>query len=478
MKIVIIGAGFTGMQLAKRLINGKNDVVLIDNDEETVRHASNRLDCRVLQADGNNLATLEEVGIAKADALVCVTSNDEVNMITCSLVDSVYPNLLKIARVRNYAYYSNTASAAEKHAGTFTGTHRPLYGIDFMIHPDVEAAEAIVNAVERGAVTDVLSFDNSDYELTRITVEAGSAMAGKLLQNVRTMTSKPVLVAYIESNGKTSLPNGGTVINGGDCIGVLTHKDDAAEVMTLCGSQVKELHKIALVGAGRIGTIVAEKIIYKKASLFSRLFGKQKKIAQDFVIIDSDETLAKEASEKFPGARVFRADASDESFINEEGIDKFDLAICVTHNHEMNMVLAAYLESLGVGKSISLVDNAAFADIARKIGIDVAVPLRDAVVDSIMSHLRGKAVTGIHTVNDGSLEIIECKLFDNSSVNNKMLKEIAENGKFLILLVQKPGDAQYKIPVGDTVLSTGDSVILITTAEENQHVIEKFGSKN
>ena len=60
MKIVIVGAGFTGTQLAKRLINGKNDVVLIDNDEDVVRHASNRLDCNVIQADGNNLDTLEE----------------------------------------------------------------------------------------------------------------------------------------------------------------------------------------------------------------------------------------------------------------------------------------------------------------------------------------------------------------------------------------------------------------------------------
>ena len=69
MKIVIIGAGFTGVQLAKRLSNGKNDVVLIDNDEEIVRHASNRLDCDVIQADGNNLTTLEDAGLAKADAL-------------------------------------------------------------------------------------------------------------------------------------------------------------------------------------------------------------------------------------------------------------------------------------------------------------------------------------------------------------------------------------------------------------------------
>ena len=107
MNIVIIGAGFTGMELAKRLINEKNTVTLIDNDEETVRHASNRLDCTVLLSDGNSLETLEQAGIGRADALVTVTDSDEINMITCSLVDAVYPSVLKIARVRNYAYYLN-----------------------------------------------------------------------------------------------------------------------------------------------------------------------------------------------------------------------------------------------------------------------------------------------------------------------------------------------------------------------------------
>ena len=73
MRIVIVGAGFTGIQLAKLLINEKNNVVLIDNDEEIMRHAANRLDCAVMVADGNNIETLEEAGIAKADALVCLT---------------------------------------------------------------------------------------------------------------------------------------------------------------------------------------------------------------------------------------------------------------------------------------------------------------------------------------------------------------------------------------------------------------------
>ena len=477
MKIVIIGAGFTGVQLAKRLSNGKNDVVLIDNDEEIVRHASNRLDCDVIQADGNNLTTLEDAGLAKADALVCVTSSDEVNMITCSLVDSVYPNLLKIARVRNYAYYVNTADAAQKHAGEFGKNHRPLYGIDYMIHPDVEAADAIVNAVEHGALTDSIPFGDN-YELVRIPVEAGSPVDGQILQNIRTLTQKPILIAYIESAGETSLPSGSTVIKAEDCLGILARKEDIPDFLRLCGSKIKKLNKIALIGAGRIGTIVAERLIRKKQSLFGRILGIQKKISQDFVIIDNDDAQAKQASERFPDVKVFRADATDETFLQEEGIDKFDLVICTTHNHEMNIVMAAFIESLGVNNSICLVSSSAFVEIAHKLEIEVAVPLRDTVVDSIMSHLRGSSVTGIHTVTNGTLEILEITVSEKSQVIGKTLKDIAENGKFLILMVQKQGESNYIIPNGNTELSLGDNLVLITTSEDNQHILEKFGAES
>src|SRR5215471_18686986 len=98
MRIIIVGAGRTGTQLARYLIREKHDVALIESNEERARHASNRLDCLVLHDEGNNYASLEEAGIAKAQALVCVTDSDEVNMIICGIAASKYPGLLKIAR--------------------------------------------------------------------------------------------------------------------------------------------------------------------------------------------------------------------------------------------------------------------------------------------------------------------------------------------------------------------------------------------
>lgn len=479
MKIVIVGAGFTGVQLAKLLVDEKNTVTLIDNDEDIVRHAENRLDCTVVFADGNSLETLENCGIAKADALVCVTSSDEVNMITCSLVDAVYPEILKIARVRNYAYYLNSEKAEKKQANLFSGKHRPLYGINYMIHPDVEAADAIVQAVENGVIGRVISFDNSELEIARLSVESGSDFDGISLKEIRTKTETKFLVAYVEQNGKTSLPSGNTVIKAGDILGILVSKREVHQLLALCGTEKQNLKKVALIGAGRIGSIVAEKLIPKKKNAFSKLFsGIKNNNAQDFVIIDSNDALAKSASEKFPEARVMCADASDENFLREEGITKFDLAICATRNHEMNMVLAAYLESLGVKQSVSLVSSAAFATIADKLGIDVSVPLRDVVVDSIMSHLRGKSVKEIHTVTDGLLEIVECEVGSHSKFAGKALREISNPGTYLLLMSRKSGLDEFKIAGGNTVIYPGDHVVLITEAENSGKILSCFAGSS
>ena len=68
MKIIIVGGGVTGSELARRLIRKKHDVVLIERDEETARHAANRLDCMVVQAAGNDTQIFLDAGIKKAEA--------------------------------------------------------------------------------------------------------------------------------------------------------------------------------------------------------------------------------------------------------------------------------------------------------------------------------------------------------------------------------------------------------------------------
>ncbi|MGL4986209.1 MAG: Trk system potassium transporter TrkA [Treponemataceae bacterium] len=468
MRIFIIGAGFTGQQLARRLIAEKNDVVLIDNNEETARHVSNRLDCMVIHGSGNSLATLNDAGLSKAHALVAVTSSDEINMIICSMVDSLYPKIIKIARVRNYNYYLDEEPSHNLE-------QRPIYGIDHMIHPDMEAATAIVNAVKHGGVTKGVLFENSNYQLTTICIEKNSKLDQVAIHQLRKMIDCNFILAFISTEHSCSLPSGNTILQAGDEIALLIEKEDLPAFLSLAGKKTEPIKNIVLLGAGRIGTRIAEQLIAKeKSSFLSNIFKSQSKISHHFLIIEKDKTLAIEAENKFPQASVYNADVTDEGFVAEERLDKFDLIIAATRNHELNMVSSAYLKSLGAKKTICLVTSGSYADIAQKLGIDVAIPIRDAVIDCILSHLRGKNVTEFHTISDGELEIIEFEIPKTSKKIGKSIKDVASPGSFLILLIEKNGS--YEIPVGDTILEAENKLVFIMHAKARNHILHVFGA--
>ena len=229
-------------------------------------------------------------------------------------------------------------------------------------------------------------------------------------------------------------------------------------------------------GAGRIGTRVVGKLMQKKKRrFFSQIFSLQEKLRKDYAIIEKDEALAKIASENFPEANVYKADITDEGFVEEEGLDSYDVLIASTHNHELNIVTSAYLKSLGNLKTICLVTNAQYAKIANNIGVDVAIPIKDVVIDAIMSHLRGKSVSRIYTLFEGEIEIAEMTLSKNSIFKDMYLKELSAEGTFLILLIKKVDDKSYKIPRGDTKLNVGDSLIVLYDKEKNKDLLKSFG---
>lgn len=484
MKVVIIGAGFTGVELAKRLIADNCEVTLVDNDENIISHAAGILDCATIASDGNDLETLKSAGVGKADALICLTHSDEINMITCSLADGLWPEVLKIARVRNYAYYVNTEEAGVGAGG------RKLYGVDFMIHPDVEASLSIVRAVNNRAVGNIIDFDNSEMQIAKVPVLTGSTLAGVRLMDLKALCNFPMLVVYIEQDGETFLPSGTTVIEAQSFLGVITKKEDLPKVTELCGNKLKPFKKIVIVGAGKIGSLVLKSLSSsEEEKSFLAGLKKVKRDRPKIAIIDSNPKKAEEIQKVVSDTLAFCGDATDESFLEEEGIPSYDLAICATHNHYLNMVLAAYLESLGVGQSIALVTSSTFAAIATKLGVDVSISLRDVVVDSVLSRLRGSAVREVHTITD-NLEIIECVLQKGAAAAGVAVKDLSNHGKYLVLLVKSaeikeektdPSSKEnsengedYKIANGATVLREGDHLVLIAVTARVKEVLKIF----
>ncbi|MDR0690102.1 MAG: NAD-binding protein [Spirochaetaceae bacterium] len=467
MRIVIVGAGMVGTQLARYLIQEKHDVSLIESNEERARHASNRLDCLVLRDEGNSINALEEAGIARADALVCVTDSDEVNMIICGLAASRHPDLIKIARVRNDDYVKLNRSGER------------ILGIDFFVHPDVEASRSVLSAIEHGAMGDVLAFADTPYELGSIDIAAGSAFDGLRLTDFRSLVKGEGLVTLVERKGESILPTGATVLAAGDRIHIMTKEQEMSAVFSLAGRSEKPLRKIGIVGGGRVGALIAEGLLEpepekkKKPALFSLLKFLVPQAHRRITIIEEDYNLCKDLAARFPEALILNEDISDESFVVEERIDDLDLIITATNDQELNMIAAIYLKSRGVSRAIAMVTGSGYAAIARQLGVDVVIPMKSVVVDSILSHVMGEGVRGVHRIGDGSIDIIEIEIGPNASVADTPITGFSLPNGGLVMLVNREEGAF--IPRGDYVFRRGDRIVLIAKNSGEIEIERLFG---
>lgn len=470
MKIVVVGAGFTGVRLSRALLAAGQQVVVIDRDAERVRDVSAQLDCTVLHAEGNSLSVLEQAGLSSADALVAVSSSDEVNVITCALADAIRPEVLKIARVRNYEYYADALAVSEKLVGAVKD-RRPAFGIDWMVNPDVEAARVLSQTLAHGAVGDVQELGHG-YGIVTLRVGSEAPILGRPLRALGNVPGWSFLIAYVESAAGPHLPSGETVLKAGDRIGVLTKISKVNVVAALCDSRAEAAAELLVAGAGRVGSIVVSSQRARiGGSSFGRLLGWRRSGASRLgvTVVDESADRCQAVSEHFRDVRVLCGDVMDANLVAEEGFGRCDVALAVSENFERNLLAAAYLKSCGVGRTVALTASADAAGMAACLGVDVAIPMDATIVDGIMSHLRGANVLSVHTVCSGVYEIVECTVPCDAKVAGKPLKELALAGRALVLMVHGAG-GESGVPRGDTVIESGSTLVLIVPAGDRRIV--------
>ena len=154
--------------------------------------------------------------------------------------------------------------------------------------------------------------------------------------------------------------------------------------------------------------------------------------------------------------------------MNEENLYSCDLIVAASGNYELNLVTAAYMKSKGASKAVALTASTAYGAVARKLGLDVAVPMRGTVVDSIMSHLRGRNISAIHSVCDRRFEIVEGDVSDRSKFAGKKLRELGDLTDEFLLLLAKGSDGVTAIPNGETTLDPGSHVVLIVRSGDTR----------
>ena len=125
---MIFGAGRRGLRLARHLIEEKKSVTFLDSSPARCAQAQSKLDCMAVCGSATDIAMLEECGCGTSDIVVAVTDSDEVNIVSCGIVKSRYPEVKAIATIRGLTYLSEES-----------GRPFSLLGIDNIVNPEQES---------------------------------------------------------------------------------------------------------------------------------------------------------------------------------------------------------------------------------------------------------------------------------------------------------------------------------------------------
>ena len=87
-KILIIGAGNIGLDLAKSLedLPSNPRIKIIEKNDERAQYVANELnEAMVIKGDGLDENILKEVNLEEIDTVLCITDDDEVNLMSALL---------------------------------------------------------------------------------------------------------------------------------------------------------------------------------------------------------------------------------------------------------------------------------------------------------------------------------------------------------------------------------------------------------
>lgn len=99
MYIIVAGCGKIGANLVKRLSNDGHDVAVIDPSQENFAQLENGTNCLTVTGMPIDEDVLKSAGIERADALLAVTSDDNVNVMTAQIASQLYHVLHVVTRV-------------------------------------------------------------------------------------------------------------------------------------------------------------------------------------------------------------------------------------------------------------------------------------------------------------------------------------------------------------------------------------------
>lgn len=219
MRIVIMGGGKVGFQLASVLLERKYDVRLIEKDKQKCMRLANDLDAEILCGDGTELDILEHAGTGDADCFIAVTGSDQDNLVACQLAKREFRARKIIARANNPRNLDVLRTLGADIAVSSTDI------ISRLIEQEVDVAEMHLLA----------TLNKGRAGISAIVLPDDTPLDGMSLKDLKLPEGS--LVISVVRGEAMMIPNGDTVVRAGDEIVAVCGGADQKKLLGILGSK-------------------------------------------------------------------------------------------------------------------------------------------------------------------------------------------------------------------------------------------------
>lgn len=448
MKIIIIGAGEIGYDLASVLSKEKHDVIVVDREKACLDKVSENLDVLCFEGNATSAEDLVEAGVKDADILIAVTSIDEVNMIA-SLMSKRLGAEMVIARVRS---------------DELSRPNAPLkstdLGIDVLIHPEQSAAQEIVRLVKRSSASDLINLADGKMQLIGLKIGKNSPLVGKKLSEYAQEYAEVTFrVTAIARKGLTIIPSGTVRIQALDQVFILAETEDIPTIIKTTGKPDVEINRIMIAGGTPIGAMIAR-----------ILCNEEKK--WNLKLIEPDYDTAVELAQELKNVLVLNGNPTDPDLLATEGITETDAFISVTDDEESNIISCLMAKHLEVPKTVALVSKSDYIPLSQTIGLDAAVNKKSAASNEIHRHVRGGRVISVTALQGIKAEVIELQATPKSKIVKKPIHKINFPQGCVVGGILR--NESIEIATGQSRINPNDRVIIFCLPEAIDKVTSLF----
>ena len=431
MKIIISGAYAIGRYLARLLSHSKEELVVIDIDEDRLARIGSDYDLMTLQGSPSSVKILKQAGIENTDLFIALTPNEEENINSCIIAHALHAKKT-VAQVNDEEFMIDSVR----------DMYRDL-GVDQLIYPDILAARDIINGLKMSWVRQRWDVHDGALVMLGIKLREECEVLNQPLYKL-CGPEDPYHIVAIKRGNETIIPGGKDELECFDLAYFMTTPQYIPHIRKIVGKEkYVDVKNVMFMGGGTTAVRALQNLPkYMGAKIFEVNADRCEELND---LLDSN-------------VLVIHGDARDVSLLIDEGIRNTEAFVALSGNAEANILACLAAKRLGVRKTVAMVENVDYVSMAESLDIGTIINKKAIAAGRIYQLMLDADVLNITFIMSANADVAEFVPKEDSRVTRKPVKDLGLPKGITIGGIVRNGEGM--LVSGNTQIQAGDSVVV------------------